>query len=366
MKKTIHEKYAHLLTNYCLQVKKGDKVLIKSTYLSEPLLQEMIKEVSLAGGHPVLDIEIQEQDKILVDYSDVEQLKWVNPFTKHAMEKFDCYINIRAPFNLKDVQNVDPEKRKAISESRSAAMKAYMKRTATLDMRRNLCQFPTHASAQEAGMSLREYEDFVFQSCYLFADNPQAEWEKLSKRQASIVAHLNKCKNIHYKGEGIDIKFSTAGRTWINSDGKTNMPSGEVYTAPVEDSVEGVVRFSHPSIFMGTEVEDIRLEVRKGKIVKWDAKRGKELLDKVFEIKGARRFGEAAVGTNFNINKFTKNILFDEKIGGTIHMAIGQSYGQCGGKNESPIHWDMIADMTNGGEIFADGERVYENGQFLI
>jgi aminopeptidase len=144
------------------------------------------------------------------------------------------------------------------------------------------------------------------------------------------------------------------------------MPSGEVYTAPVEDSVEGVIRFTHPSIFMGTEVEDIRLEVKKGKVISWDAKRGKALLDKVFEIKGARRFGEAAVGTNFNINKFTKNILFDEKIGGTIHMAIGQSYGQCGGKNDSPIHWDMIADMTNGGEIYADDEKVYENGNFLI
>lgn len=144
------------------------------------------------------------------------------------------------------------------------------------------------------------------------------------------------------------------------------MPSGEVYTAPVEDSVNGVVRFSHLSIYMGTEVEDIRLEVKDGEVIKWDAKRGKEFLDQIFDIPGARRFGEAAVGTNFNIQQFTKNILFDEKIGGTIHMAIGQSYHQCGGKNNSSVHWDMIADMTNGGEIFADGQKVYENGQFTI
>jgi aminopeptidase len=213
---------------------------------------------------------------------------------------------------------------------------------------------------------LKEYEDFVFNACNLYHDDPIAEWKKLSKRQQSIVNHLNRCTKVHYKGKDIDISFSTEGRTWINSDGKTNMPSGEVYTAPVEDSVNGVVRFSHPSIYMGTEVEDIRLEVKDGEVIKWDAKRGKEFLDQIFDIPGARRFGEAAVGTNFNIQQFTKNILFDEKIGGTIHMAIGQSYHQCGGKNNSSVHWDMIADMTNGGEIFADGQKVYENGQFTI
>ena len=187
---------------------------------------------------------------------------------------------------------------------------------------------------------MKHYQDFVFNACNLFYDDPIAEWKKLSVKQQSIVDHLNKCTKVEYKGNDIDISFSTEGRIWINSDGKTNMPSGEVYTAPVEDSVNGIVRFSHPSIFMGTEVEDIRLEVKDGEVVKWDAKRGKALLDKIMDIPGARRFGEAAVGTNFNIDKFTKNILFDEKIGGTIHMGIGQSYIQTGGKNQSPIHWD--------------------------
>ncbi|MCB9257601.1 MAG: aminopeptidase [Chitinophagales bacterium] len=364
--KTIYEKYAHLLSSYCLQVKKGDKVFIKSTYLAEPLLQELVKEVCLAGGIPVLDIEIQAQEKIIFDHSEAHQLEWINPLSKYVMEEFDCYLVIRAPFNLYDSQGIDPAKRKISSEARKGLMKTYMERTGSYDLRRSLCQFPTQASAQEAGMGLKEYEDFVFNACNLFYDDPIAEWKKLSKRQESIVEHLNQCTKVHYKGNDIDIHFSTEGRIWINSDGKTNMPSGEVYTAPVENSVNGYVRFSHPSIYMGTLVEDIRLEVKDGEVVKWDAKRGKELLDKVFDIPGARRFGEAAVGTNFNINRFTKNILFDEKIGGTIHMAIGQSYHQCGGKNDSAIHWDMIADMTNGGEIFADGEKVYENGKFLI
>lgn len=364
--RSIYEKYANLLSSYCLQVKKGDKVFIKSTYLAEPLLQELVKEVCLAGGIPVLDIEIQGQEKIIFDNSEAHQLEWINPLSKYVMEEFDCYLVIRAPFNSYDSQGIDPAKRKISSEARKPLMKTYMERTGTYDLRRSLCQFPTQSSAQDAGMGLKEYENFVFNACNLFYEDPIAEWKKLSKRQESIVKHMNKCTKVHYKGKDIDIQFSTEGRIWINSDGKTNMPSGEVYTAPVENSVNGYVRFSHPSIYMGTLVEDIQLEVKDGEVVKWDAKRGKELLDKVFDIPGARRFGEAAVGTNFNIDRFTKNILFDEKIGGTIHMAIGQSYHQCGGKNDSAIHWDMIADMTDGGEIFADGEKVYENGKFLI
>lgn len=364
--KNIYEKYAYLLTHYCLQVKKNDKVFVKTTYLAEPLLQELLKTIYEAGGHPFLDIEIQEQEKLFLDYAQDHQLSFVNPFMEQVMQNFDCYLHIRAPFNLKESQNVNAEKRKIAGAARAPMMKTYMERTGTYDLRRNLCQFPTQASAQEAGMGLREYQDFVFNACNLFYDDPIAEWKKMSVRQQSIVDHLNQCTKVHYKGNDIDISFDTTGRTWINSDGKTNMPSGEVYTAPVEDSVNGYVRFSHPSIYMGTEVEDIRLEVKNGEVVKWDAKRGKDFLDKIFQIPGAKRFGEAAVGTNFNINQFTKNILFDEKIGGTIHMAIGQSYHQCGGKNDSSVHWDMIADMTQGGEIFADGQKVYENGQFLI
>lgn len=363
---TIYDKYANLLANYCLQVSKGDKVFVKSTYLAEPLLQSLLKEIYKAGGHPFLDIEIQEQDKIFLDNASQHQLEFVNPFMEQIMETFDCYLVIRAPYNLKDVQNVDTEKRKIASAARRPMMKTYMKRTGTYELRRSLCQFPTQASAQEAGMSLTEYQEFVFGACQLFDEDPIASWQKVSQSQQKIVDHLNQCEAVHYKGKDIDITFSTVGRTWINSDGKTNMPSGEVYTAPVEDSVNGHIRFTHPSIYMGTEVEDIELEVKNGEVVKWKAKRGQDFLNRIFDIPGARHFGEAAVGTNFNIQQFTKNILFDEKIGGTIHMAIGQSYHQCGGKNNSSIHWDMIADMSDGGEIFADGEKIYESGKFII
>jgi aminopeptidase len=162
-----------------------------------------------------------------------------------------------------------------------------------------------------------------------------------------------------------DIRFTTKGRLWINSDGQTNMPSGEVYTSPEEDSVEGYIHFDYPAIRNGAEINGVTLQVKDGEIQSWTAEAGQDILDKTFEIPGTRRFGEAAVGTNYDIDRFSKNMLFDEKIGGTVHMAIGQSYLQCGGKNESAVHWDMIADMTKSGKIFADGKIIYRNGQFL-
>jgi len=363
---TIYKKYANLLTNYCLSVKKGDRVLIKSTYLAEPLLQEFLIAINEAGGHPLLDIDIQGQHKIMMDTSEEHQLKWIAPHTKYAMENFECYINVRAPFNLREGGNVSIEKTKILKNARKEMMQTYRDRTAILDLKRSLCQFPTNASAQNAGMSLKEYENFVFNACKLFEDDPIQGWLDLGKAQQGIVDHLNKCEKVHYKGPNIDLKFSTKGRIWMNSDGRTNMPSGEVYTAPVDDSANGWVKFTYQSIYMGGEVDEVYLEVKDGEVVKWDAKSGKELLDKVFSMPGARRFGEAAIGTNAQIQKITKNILFDEKIGGSIHLAVGQAYQQCGGINESAVHWDMITDMKDGGEIYADDEMIYQNGVFII
>jgi aminopeptidase len=215
-------------------------------------------------------------------------------------------------------------------------------------------------------MSLEEYQHFIYKACNLYEDDPTQAWLNRRKDQQKIVDLLNQKDKVQYKGEGIDITFSTKERVWINSDGQTNMPSGEVYTCPVEDSVNGVVHFSLPAIYMGHEVEGVTLWVKDGYVQKWEAKRGQQFMDQLLQTPGARRFGEAAIGTNYNIDQFTKNILFDEKIGGTIHMALGQSYLQTGGKNQSAIHWDMIGDMMNGGQIFADDELIYENGKFIF
>ncbi len=364
---SILSKYAKLLVNYCLEIKPGEKFFILTSTLAEPLVKEIYREALIAGAKQVeIEMQFQGKNRIFLKEANDEQLQQVSPLYKLAMVEFDAYLAIRAPYNLREGANNDTEKVKKYKASRAALNEIYFKRTATRDLKRSLCQYPTIASAQNAGMSLEEYEKFVFNACNLYADDPTAEWLKVREKQQKIVDLLNGKKDIHYKGNGIDISFKTKGRTWINSDGQTNMPSGEVYTSPEEDSVNGVINFSYPGLYMGQEVEGVTLWVKDGYIEKWEAKRGKDFLDKIFNMEGTRRFGEAAIGTNYNIKQMTKNILFDEKIGGTIHMAIGQSYMQCGGKNKSSVHWDMISDMTDGGQILADGEKIYENGLFLF
>ena len=358
-------KYARLLCSYCVDLKPGEKVYIKSTTLAEPLVREIYKEVLKLGAIPDVALDMREQDLMLYQFGEGEQLDYVPVLHRSAMESFDAYIYIKAPFNLKETAAFPVERKQRRASALHPFQQLYFKRTASLSMKRTFCLYPTLAGAQEAGMSLDDYEYFVYDACKLFEEDPQAAWLDLKARQQGWVEILNRASQIHYKGALMDIKFSTKGRNWINSHGTTNMPSGEIYTSPVEDSVEGWITFNYPLIFDGIEINQISLKVEEGLITHWDAEAGKSKLDEIFEVPGARRFGEAAIGTNEGIKRFTKNILFDEKIGGTIHMAIGQSYAQAGGQNTSSIHLDMIADMTNGGEIFADGMKIYEDGKFI-
>lgn len=337
MNKGILKKYADLLVHYCLEINTGEKLYIKSTTLAEPLIREVYRSAVKAGALVEVDMAFRERGKIFIEEANTEQLKYVSPFYKKAIETFDTYLFIRAPFNLREEQNSNADKVKIRQGALQPITQTYFKRTGDRSLKRNLCQYPTLANAQEAGMSLEDYEDFIFTACKLYDDDPTASWLEVRKSQQKIVDLLNSREQIHYKGEGIDIQFNTKGRTWINSDGQTNMPSGEVYTSPVEDSVNGVINFSYPAVYMGHEVEDVTLWVKDGLVEKWEAKRGQAFLDHIFQLDGTRRFGEAAIGTNYNINRFTKNILFDEKIGGTVHMAIGQSYLQEEEKTNLPF-----------------------------
>lgn len=362
----ILNKYASLLLDYSLSIQENEKLYIRTTTLAEPLVRELYREGLKRGAHIEVDLYFREKTRIFMAEATDEQLQYQPVLYKHAIENFDAYLYIRAPFNLKEDQNIDPVKRKKRSKAIKPISESYSERTANNELKRSLCQYPTQANAQEADMSLEEYEHFIFNACHLFAEDPAQEWKKIGQEQQKIVDYLNTKSNLRYKCNGTDISFSVKDRIWINSDGKANMPSGEVFTGPVEDSVNGVVHFNYPAIFMGKEVQDITLWVENGEVKKWEAKKGGDILDRVFEFDGSRYFGEVAIGTNYNIQQATKNILFDEKIGGTIHMAVGQSYIQTGGKNKSSIHWDMITDMKNGGQIIADGEVIYENGKFLI
>ncbi len=358
--------YAKLLVHYCLELQPEERLFVSTTTLAEPLVREVWREALRAGAIVETDLSFREKQRIQYLEAATAHLRHVPLLYRHAMAEFDAYLHILAPFDLREDQDADPEKTALRKTALQPYQQRYFERTADRTLKRNLCQFPTLANAQEAGMSLEAYESFVRHACLLHAPDPAEAWRAVRREQQRIVDFLNGTSHIRYLGKDIDISFSTQGRTWINSDGRTNMPSGEVYTSPVEDSVNGVIHFGYPTLFSGTELEGITLRVENGTITRWEARKGKALLDQVFEIPGARHFGEAAIGTNYNINRFTKNILFDEKIGGTVHMAVGQSYLQAGGRNQCAIHWDMIADMTDGGMVFADGQKIYENGRFLL
>ena len=366
MIQSIENKYANLLVDYCLQLKEGHQLYIKSSTAGEPLVREVYREAMKRGALVEFDLSFAGQYKIWMEEANEAQLRQIGSSYKKGLMESDAYLVIRAPHNLREDADVNTEKSKMRSDAVRDVMKAYSTRTADGSMCRSLCQYPTQASAQMAGMSLDDYQQFVYGACRLDEDDPIAAWLKVREEQQHIVDYLNRCKKIQYLGENIDLTFGVEGRTWINSDGRTNMPSGEVFTGPVEDSGHGHVKFSYPSIYMGEEVSGVSLKIEKGKVVSWDADQNKDFLDKIFQMKGSRYFGEIAVGTNYKIQRMTKNILFDEKIGGTIHMAIGQSYLQTGGKNKSPIHWDMITDMTNGGQILADDKVIYDSGAFVL
>ena len=360
------EKYARLLVEYCLEIKEGDRLLIRTTTAAEPLVREVYRHASRAGAMVFTDLAVEGQGRMLVDEAPESLLDREDPFFLQAMQEFECYLAILAPYNLKEMNGVDPQRMARRAKANQQAQEIYFQRIADRSLRRCLCQFPTISQAHESGMSTEAYSRFVYEACRLYDTDPVASWLEVRAMQQRIVDVLNTCSDIHYQGKHVDLRFSTAGRTWINSDGRSNMPSGEVFTSPVEDSVQGMIRFSYPGLYQGRDVEGVTLWVKDGWIERWEATKGQDFLDHIFSQEGTRRFGEAAIGTNDRIKQMSRNILFDEKIGGTVHLAIGQSYLQCGGLNKSAVHWDMITDMTEDGRITADGNLVYENGRFLI
>ena len=359
------QKYADLLLHYCLQIKEGQRLFVSSTFLAEPLLLEIHREATKSGV--AVEYDLGFRDKAFVYWLEAKGpvLDMESAFHLYAMEHFDAFLAIRAPYDLHEDLPATPEQKKRRAAAGAKANQFYFSRTADKSLVRSLCQYPTEASAAAAGMTLEEYAQFVFSACRLDEDDPVAAWLEVRKTQQQYVDYLNTCDLINYKNEKTDIRFSVKDRIWINSDGRANMPSGEVFTGPIEDSVEGVVHFDFPSVYSGHDVRGITLTVEKGQVVKWEAEEGQAVLDQVFAIDGSRYFGEVAIGTNYRIQRATRNILFDEKIGGSIHMAVGQSYLQTGGKNQSSVHWDMISNMKNGGEIIADGKVIYRDGYFL-
>ncbi|MEA1994404.1 MAG: aminopeptidase [Euryarchaeota archaeon] len=359
-------KLAEVVTDYSVEIEEGDLVVIQSSYLAEPLLEKVVENVVKKGANFEYKVQLANMDEILFTHAKKEQLEYVSPITKTTVEEADVMISLWADINPKRLNSIESQKLSTRAAARAEITKIFMEREAKGELQWTLAPYPTQAMAQEAGISFLEYRNFVYGACLLDKENPIEEWRKVSKKQEKIVDHLNGKEEIRYVGEDTDLTLSAKGREWINCDGEKNMPDGEVFTGPVEDSANGTIRFTYPGIYMGKEIKDIRLRFEDGKVVNAEAAKGQELLEKLLEIDGVERIGEIAIGTNYGIQRFTKNMLFDEKMGGTMHLALGRSIPESGGKNQSSIHWDLLKDMKKGGKIYADGELFYENGKFLI
>ena len=360
-------KLADLLVNYSVKVQPDEWVLINGHMVAEPLVSEVLRAVLQAGGHPQVLLGSDDIAEYSLRYAGEEQLKWISPTTKMLYEKADVLIALRAFDNTRHLSGIDSKKQQLSAQAKQELMQIYMERSATGDLRWTLTQFPCPAYAQDADMSLRDYEDFVYSATYCDKDDPVAEWMRIHDEQQKVVDWLNGKKLVTVKSPNVDLSLSIEGRTFINSDGSHNMPSGEVFTGPVEDSVNGWVEYTYPAIEKGKEVEGIRLEFKDGKVVKAKAEKNEEFLLAMLDSdEGSRYLGEFAIGTNYGIQKFTKSILYDEKIGGSFHMALGAGYPETGSKNVSAIHWDMICDIREDSEIRVDGELLYKDGKFMI
>ncbi|HUW10004.1 MAG TPA: aminopeptidase [Anaerolineae bacterium] len=360
---------AAVILDYTTRVGKGDIVVIRGESLGEPLLAALYRQSLQRGAHPHLDVWLPDQTESFFRHASGAQLEYVSPVLRQFYEEFDVMIRVDAEANTKARSNIDASKQSRWEYAQRNLLQRSLDRSAIGEFRWCRTLFPTNAYAQDTEMALSEFEDFVFQACFVDGEGDAVDrWQSLSRRQQRIVDWLQGKKEIRLRGEGTDLALSVEGRTFINCDGGDfNMPDGEIFTSPVETSINGHVAFSYPTCYRGREVENVQLWFEEGRVVKAEATKNLAFLRTMLDTdEGARRLGEFAFGMNPGIQRFTKNILFDEKIGGTVHMALGTAYPETGGANRSAIHWDMICDLRQGGEVHVDGELFAKDGEIVI
>jgi aminopeptidase len=361
------EKMALILVDYSTAVKPGERVMIEATTAAEPLVRAVYRRVLELGGNPHILMSLTDQEEIFFQAADNDQLDFVPVFHKLAADTFDVRIRIYSETNTRLLSHVDPVRQQRRQKAVAQIQAAVFQRAAEGKLRWISTQFPTQAYAMEADMGWHEYQDFVFRACHADVDtaDPVAHWQSIEREQADIIARIQGHDHVTVKGPNVDLNLSIKGRRFLNSCGIHNLPDGEIYTGPVEDSVNGWVRFTYPAIYGGRSVEGVELVFEQGRVVKASAAKNQEFLEQMLNSDGGSCYlGEFAIGTNFQIDRFTRNILYDEKIGGTFHLALGASYPETGGQNRSTIHWDMICDLRHESEIRVDGELFYLNGGF--
>ncbi len=362
------EKLARVLVHYSLKLRKGELVRIRGTALAAPQIAAAYREALLVGAHPTVRVSVDGLDEIYYKTATDDQLRFVSDLDRREIETLDAELAFLGAYNTRALTRVDPARMRIRREAMREVNRRFMERSATGELRWCLTQAPTQADAQEAEMSLAEYADFVYTAGHLDRDDPVAAWEQVAREQAAIASRLGAIRELRIAAPDTDLTVSVAGRRWISAAGEHNFPDGEVFTGPVEAATRGTVRFTFPAIYGGREVTDVRLRFTDGRVAEASAAKGGELLAQMLEIdEGARRLGEFAFGLNYDIQQWTRNILFDEKIGGTLHMALGAAYPETGGENVSGLHWDMILDLRGtGAEVYGDGELIYRNGRFLF
>ena len=352
---------ADLLVGYCLEVRPHQQVLVRSTSLAAPLLLELQRAILAADAWPHLRVELPGQTRGFYEHAKEWQLEEVPPLTLHEVKRCDAVLAVQAPDDVRALASIDPDRLTRARRARRPLQEATMKKRWCSSL------WPTEALAAQAGLGLAEYAGFVAGALFLDRPaGPAAAWRELGAFQAQLVKRLDRAGTVRIEAAGTDVTVKVKGRTWVNSDGRRNMPSGEVFTGPHETSANGRVRFTIASSPAGVEVSGVELELRDGEVVGATAETGQEHLERALATDaGARRLGELGIGTNYGIARPTGTILLDEKIGGTVHLALGRSYPETGGTNASALHWDLICDLRDGGRITVDGEVLQEAGRFV-
>ncbi|MFZ5856634.1 MAG: aminopeptidase [Chloroflexota bacterium] len=366
------EKFAKILVEYCTKIKPGDRVLIEATTAAEPLVRAIYLKVLEAGGHPVplvqfSDMFFPQHEDLLTLHGNDAQLEFVPPLQKLAYDQFESRIRIHSTMNTRSQTAIDAVRAQKRNRPAGIITEAQMRRGAEGSFKWVTTLYPTEAYAQDAEMSFAQYEDFVYRAVHANEDDPVAFWKKVEQEQQAAVKWMEGKNQVVLRGPNVDLTLSVKGRKFNNSCGTHNMPDGEIYTGPVEESVNGWVKFTYPAIYGGVAVEGAEITFSNGRVSQVKAQKNQDYLLKMVETDaGARYLGEFAIGTNFEINKFTGQILFDEKIGGSFHMALGAGYPETGSKNKSAIHWDFICDLRTDSEILVDGQLFYKNGKFMF
>jgi aminopeptidase len=361
------QKLAEIVVGYAVGVRPGDCVVTTTTTSGEPLARACQDAILKVGGHPSTILESEAMQEGFLRHAGDDQLRFPSPFTRVMAQQADCIITILAPSAIRPFAGIDRARLALRDKATQHLREIVSQREQSGELRRTITQYPTEAAAQRAGMSGPDYEEFVYDAAFLDEEDPVAAWRALSRRQQRLIEWLSDKRTIRVVAPGVDLTVSVAGRTWINSDGHRNFPSGEVFTGPIESLTSGSIAFNCPAYIHGNEVSDVRLAFDRGVVVEASAGLGDEVLQEMLRMDdGARRLGEFAFGTNDRIQTLTGNTLFDEKIGGTLHMALGRSYPETGGTNASALHWDMVYDLRGGGDVFVDGQLFSRDGVFQI